>query len=108
MRRVKKFGIVCTLVGMLAIVVVQAVGAQPDGPKYHPTKPDYHPSHPGHPSWPPPPPTLADYVIPHEGNEGAVSLQEAADIIAIERIWSAYAHYLDSGDAEGVASLFTP
>jgi hypothetical protein len=29
------------------------------------------------------------------------------DIIAIDQLWDAYAHNLDSGDAEGVADLFT-
>src|ERR1700680_5256839 len=29
------------------------------------------------------------------------------DIIAIDQLWDAYAHNLDSGDADGVADLFT-
>jgi hypothetical protein len=29
------------------------------------------------------------------------------DIVAIDQLWDAYAHNLDSGDAEGVANLFT-
>jgi len=30
-----------------------------------------------------------------------------ADIVAIDQLWDAYAHNLDSGDAKGVANLFT-
>src|SRR5580704_16069819 len=30
------------------------------------------------------------------------------DIIAIDQLWDAYAHNLDSGDADGVADLFVP
>jgi hypothetical protein len=81
-----RIGIVCAvvgvLVGVLGVVAVRAVGAGGGGP-------------------------LADYVIPHE-LEGDVNANKAADIVAIDQIWDAYAHYLDSGDAEGVASLFTP
>src|ERR1700732_61039 len=29
------------------------------------------------------------------------------DIVAIDQLWDAYAHNLDSGDADGVADLFT-
>jgi hypothetical protein len=30
-----------------------------------------------------------------------------SDIVAIDQLWDAYAHNLDSGDAQGVANLFT-
>jgi hypothetical protein len=30
------------------------------------------------------------------------------DIVAIDQLWDAYAHNLDSGDANGVANLFVP
>lgn len=36
------------------------------------------------------------------------SQDNAADIVAIEQVWSSYAHKLDAADAEGVAELFTP
>jgi len=81
-RAARRVGFVCMLVGILGFVAVRAVGAQSDD-------------------------ALADYVIPHE-TEGDINAREAADMVAIDQIWSAYAHYLDSGDAEGVASLFTP
>jgi hypothetical protein len=32
----------------------------------------------------------------------------ARDIVAIDQLWDAYAHNLDSGDADGVADLFVP
>ena len=32
----------------------------------------------------------------------------ARDIVAIDQLWDAYAHNLDSGDADGVADLFAP
>jgi hypothetical protein len=32
----------------------------------------------------------------------------ANDIVAIDQLWDAYAHNLDSGDANGVANLFVP
>jgi hypothetical protein len=31
-----------------------------------------------------------------------------SDIVAIDQLWDAYAHNLDSGDANGVANLFVP
>jgi SnoaL-like domain len=31
-----------------------------------------------------------------------------SDIVAIDQLWDAYAHNLDSGDADGVADLFVP
>jgi hypothetical protein len=75
-------GFVFTFIGICGVVAVRTVVAQSDD-------------------------ALADYVIPHE-HEGDVNAKTAADIVAIDQIWSAYAHYLDSGDAEGVASLFSP
>jgi hypothetical protein len=81
-RIARRIGILCLVVGALGVVAIQAIGAG---------------------STP-----LADYQLPHEGHEGDVNAREAADIVAIDRVWSAYAHYLDTGDAEGVASLFTP
>src|SRR4029079_15905693 len=81
-RAARRVGFVSMLIGILGVVAVQAVRAQSDD-------------------------ALADYVIPHE-REGDINARTAADMVAIDQIWSAYAHYLDSGDAEGVASLFTP
>ena len=79
MRRVRRTAIVCIVGVFGAAAVAIAAGDNP----------------------------LADYVIPHE-REGTQNANAAADTIAIEQIWNAYAHYLDSGDVEGVASLFTP
>jgi hypothetical protein len=78
----RRIGILAVIVGLLGVIAVQAFATGSST-------------------------TLADYVLPHE-REGDINKQKAADIVAIDQVWSAYAHYLDSGDAEGVASLFTP
>jgi hypothetical protein len=48
------------------------------------------------------------------GGQGAIDpvktcgVGPVGDIVAIDQLWDAYAHNLDSGDANGVADLFVP
>jgi len=39
---------------------------------------------------------------------GRGAQDDTADIVAIDQLWSSYAHKLDAADAGGVADLFTP